>query len=399
MSTPTISSNLFLSIRPEYSEHTIAMGLTTGTILPDDAALIKEFLGERRSTANISHGRANKIATILVSWRRYLPLYRQLTIGDVYTGIEALKNGTTLRGKPFKQNTIADYVVILKQFLNWLIENNYIFIPEKKILRLKNPSKNMMTKTAADILTTAEVTAILQACTRSSDRAFFGLLYEGGFRVGEISQMKWGDIKFDTRGVVVNVNFKTGIPRYIRIVMMAEYLKVWRADYPGTPDGESLVFINELGEPFIYNTIVKRLKRVMKKAGITKHVTPHIFRHSRITHMINDGAKESVIKMMMWGSVNTMMFKTYAHLTGNDIDAEMSRLYGLEEEKKTEAQITPRQCPHCAHINPPLAGWCYACGESLDPTSPATEDQIAQFILHHGKELMEYVERENRKTA
>ena len=375
------------------------MGLTTGIILPDDAALIKEFLGERRSTANISHGRANKIACILVSWRRYLPLYRQISISDVYAGIEGLKNGKTNRGHPFKQNTIADYVVILKQFLNWLIENNYTIIPEKKVLRLKNPSKNMMTKTAADILTPAEVNSIIQSCTMSSDRAFFGLLYEGGFRVGEISQMKWGNVKFDAKGVVINVNFKTGIPRYIRIVMMAEYLKVWRADYPGIAEGDSLVFINKSGEPFIYNTIVKRLKRVLKRTGIKKHVTPHIFRHSRITHMINDGAKESVIKMMMWGSINTMMFKTYAHLTGNDIDSEISRLYGLEEVKKTEAQITPRQCPHCAHINPPLAGWCYACGESLDPTSNATEDQIGQFILHHGKELMEYIERKNLKTA
>jgi len=98
-----------------------------------------------------------------------------------------------------------------------------------------------MTKTAADILTTAEVTSIIQSCTRSSDRAFFGLLYEGGFRVGEISQMKWGNVKFDAKGVVINVNFKTGIPRYIRIVMMAEYLKVWRVDYPGIEDGESLI--------------------------------------------------------------------------------------------------------------------------------------------------------------
>jgi len=84
------------------------MGLTNGIIVPDDAALIKEFLGERRSTANISHGRVNKIASILVSWRRYLPLYRQITISDVYAGIEGLKNGKTHRGNPFKQNTIAD---------------------------------------------------------------------------------------------------------------------------------------------------------------------------------------------------------------------------------------------------------------------------------------------------
>ncbi len=50
------------------------------------------------------------------------------------------------------------------------------------------------------------------------------MLYEGGFRVGIIGTMRWGDVKFDRYGVIVNVNFKTGIPRYVRIIMGKEYL-------------------------------------------------------------------------------------------------------------------------------------------------------------------------------
>ncbi|MDP3397179.1 MAG: tyrosine-type recombinase/integrase [Methanoregula sp.] len=52
------------------------------------------------------------------------------------------------------------------------------------------------------------------------------------------------------------------------------------------------------------------MQRIVQWAGITKHVTPHLFRHSRITHIRNDGVQESVIKMMMWGTVNTTMFET-----------------------------------------------------------------------------------------
>ena len=57
---------------------------------------------------------------------------------------------------------------------------------------------------------------------------------------------------------------------------------------------------------------------------------------------------------MMWGSVNTTMFKTYAHLTGIDIDNKIARVYGLvePEEKNAEAHVIPRQCPHCQNINP-----------------------------------------------
>jgi len=43
-----------------------------------------------------------------------------------------------------------------------------------------------------------------------------------------------------------------------------------------------------------------QLKRLAKRAGIERHITPHIFRHSRITHLIKENVSESVIKLMMW---------------------------------------------------------------------------------------------------
>jgi integrase len=336
----------------------------------------------------------------LVGWRRFIGSYRELTIGGVYAGIEALKSGKSQKGKPFKQNTLADHVVILKRFLLWAIENGYSTIPEKKVRALKPPAKDTVTKKASDLLTPDEIKAIIRACKRSGDRALIMLLYEGGFRIGEIAQMTWGDLTFNNGGVATSIKFKTAFARHIRAYMCTQYLQNWRADYPGTPEGSAPVFINNRGNPFIHATIAKRIQRIVQRAGITKHVTPHLFRHSRITHMINDGVQESVIKMMMWGTVNTTMFETYAHLTGKDIDNEISRVYGIvkADTKKKEPQVAPRQCPYCQHINPPITTWCYGCGESLDPSSVATEEQIQKFIIQHGKELTEYITNINKKT-
>ena len=195
------------------------------------------------------------------------------------------------------------------------------------------------------------------------------------------------------------MKFKTTLTRHIRSFMSAEYLKIWKADYPGTPDGSALVFVNEKGQPFLYATVAKRIQRVVQRAGITKHVTPHLFRHSRITQMIKDGVSESVIKMMMWGSVNTTMFKTYAHLTGKDIDSELARVYGIEKtEEPKKPQVAPQQCPHCKHINPPTTTWCYGCGESMDPKSAATDEQMKRFIIQHGKELSEFIANLNKNS-
>lgn len=108
------------------------------------------------------------------------------------------------------------------------------------------------------------------------------------------------------------------------------------------------------------------LRRTAKRAGVEKRVYPHLFRHSRITHLIRENVNESVIKLMMWGNINTQMFDTYAHLTGVDIDAEMLRTYGLAPGPETQSKkLAPIQCPECKQIWP--AGWRVCeCGEILD---------------------------------
>ncbi len=61
-----------------------------------------------------------------------------------------------------------------------------------------------------------------------------------------------------------------------------------------------------------------------------KYITPHIFRHSRIIHLIQQGVGELIIKLIMWGFVDSRMFINSAHLTGADIDREICKLYGIE---------------------------------------------------------------------
>ncbi|WP_292345248.1 tyrosine-type recombinase/integrase, partial [Methanoregula sp. PtaB.Bin085] len=291
-----------------------------------------------------------------------------------------------------------------KQFYLWLIENEYVAIPEKKLKALKTPHHETMTKVASDLLTTEEITAMVGACTRSSDRAIIMMLYEGGFRIGEIGGMKWGDLTFDKWGVIANVNFKTGKPRYVRLIMSREALAKWKNDYPAKPvTNEMPVFITEHQTALTHGSVAMQLKRLAKRAGIEKHITPHIFRHSRITHLIKENVSESVIKLMMWGSLTTNMFQTYAHLTGKDIDNEMLRTYGITEtetgEGKTELRIEPRQCPHCKLINGPMAEFCNSCGRSLTEQATEAEDDIHDSILKNPSSLKRFITRLEDKMA
>jgi site-specific recombinase XerD len=388
------------NIKSEYGYHSIEVALASGSITLQDRDLITEFIEERKAVAHISPGRANKIIFNLVTWRRFIGPYTDLVMAEVYRGISALSNGKSKNNKPFKQNTVSDFITILKQFLLWMIENEYSNLPEKKIRGIKSIQRDKMTKTAADLLTPDEVGAIINGCHRVSDRALIALLYEGGFRIGEMAQLTWGAISFDSYGAVININFKTGVPRYIRIIMMVQHLQQWRAAYPGDPTGSDLVFVNQNERGLNHQTVIKRLGVICRRVGITKHVTPHLFRHSRITHLIQEGVSESVIKMVMWGSLHTDQFRTYVHLTGKDIDNEMMRTYGISKQGTNEwkrPRLEPQNCPHCHTTNPPTSIYCCICGENLKKIL-TRDDAIKQFIINNFDTLQEYL-RELKATS
>ena len=223
-----------------------------------------------------------------------------------------------------------------------------------------------MTKTAEQMLTEDEIRSMIDFCQNSRDRALIAVLYEGGFRIEEIGQITWGQVKFDEYGLVLNVNEKTSRPRYVRLVSATQYLIAWKNDYPYEVTGDALVFLSYQHMPLEYAAIAAQLKKIGKRAGIRKRITPHIFRHSRITHMLQKGYNESIIKKVMWGNINTTMFETYVHLTDSDIDNEILEKQGIHKrETKPSQSMKARQCINCNTINAPTHQFCSLCGEPL----------------------------------
>lgn len=393
IATTTVSD--FNQIKPDYPERSIIKGLHNNVLTDDDARLIRAFVAEMQSARDIGLKRANKLTYTLVGWRRFIGPFLQNDITAVYLGIAALKNGKSIKDKPFSANSIRDHILTIKQFYLWLLENELVNIPHKKIKGLKVPNPNTMTKVASDLLTVEEITAMLHACEQSRDRALITMLYEGGFRIGEIGNMRWGDIQFDRFGAIVNVMFKTDKPRYIRLVMSREHLATWKSDYPFQPVSQEMpVFLTERKAPLSYGTASMQLKRIARRAKITRRVTPHLFRHSRITHLMREGVSESVIKLMMWGNLTTNMFQTYAHLTGSDIDREILSTYGISAEKQAEAKtrLEPRQCGQCKTINSPISNYCSLCGRPLDDKAAETHEDIKEWFMAHPEEMRKFFE-------
>jgi hypothetical protein len=242
-----------------------------------------------------------------------------------------------------------------------------------------------MTKTAGQMLSEAEVRAMIQACTRSIDRALVATVYEAALRIKELGTIKWDQVRFEKNNVILNVDVKTGRPRHIPLFMARPYLAAWRADYPLKPEGNAYVFISEREKkPLRYQALEKRLKILAERAGVTKKITPHIVRHSRITNLVRRGVREYTIREIAWGNQGTKMLQTYSHLVNDDVDSELSQLYGITPDNvQKDDAMHPRQCPRCALINAPATNYCASCGVPLTPEARVTIDELTTEIETH----------------
>lgn len=247
-------------------------------------------------------------------------------------------------------------------------------IAAEKVRKIRLPKADKMTTTAADLLTEDEVRALIDACRTAKDRAFVACLYESGCRIVEMAKLTWGEVKFEDWCCWINVDEKTGRPRGIPIIMARQYLAAWKAEYPLPMSRDALVFVGNINyQPLKYQSVIKQLRILAKRAGVKKHIRGHIFRHSRITHLLQQGAGESIVKKMAWGG-ETRMLERYSHLTDKDTRQALAELAGVAppEHRRRSKALEPIQCTRCAEINTPGTNFCRKCGLAL------TEDAVAE---------------------
>ena len=364
----------------EYTRNALSLTVEENRVTPEDAALIEEFTGEIVATSQISQSRKYKITYTLLGWRRFIGPFTENRIGDLYSGVEKIRTARKDDGTPeYTQNTLADYVRFLKRFYKWLVENKYSTVPVEKVNKIRPPRYQTSIKNAEALLTPEEIRRMLEACTSSRDRAMVSTIYEGAFRVGEVGTLTWGQVKFTDWNATINVDYKTGKSRYVPLVASRQYLAEWKANYPLPVTPDAHVFLSYKKRPFQYRGLAKRLRIIARRAGVTKDIAPHIFRHSKITHLLQQGCQESVIKKIAWGNLDTTMLAVYGHLTDTDIDDAIASMNGVKPPAAKEAAecLEPRQCARCYTVNGPTVDFCAKCGLQL--TLKAVEDvQIAE---------------------
>jgi len=362
-------------------------------VTPEDAELIQSFLDDIQSNTEIAPHTLNNIKVGLELWTD------ELTYSDL-TETTLKRALTAMRKRGYKQNTLHHHLGKLKRFLSWMNENGHTDIPLKTVDKIKVPGIDNNTKKPSQMLSEEEIRLIIDSCRHPRDKALFSMMYEGSFRPVELVNMKWDQVKFDEYGLVVNTAQKTGKPRYIRLITSRPYLAAWQAAYPlkRTDDAHIFVAVIRPHLPINYRGMQHILAQVVKASGIKKKISLYLFRHSRITNMLQQEYPESAIKLQAWGNLRTPMLATYAHLDGTYVDGVMLERAGIvqTEKKKRSDALKAEQCPHCHTINSPGAQYCSICGRSLTEEAEDEEAAVRRFMSSPAKlrRLADLMEKE-----
>lgn len=170
-----------------------------------------------------------------------------------------------------------------------------------------------------DVLSVKEVTDIIEAADGTDwyglrDRAILEILYGCGLRVSEACGMKVSDI-FWEEGFVKVVG-KGDKERLVPVGQMA--LDAVSAYLEARPlpegNGDDILFINRRGNALSRVWVFKMVREYALKAGVRKNISPHTFRHSFATHLIENGADLRVVQEML-GHENIVTTEIYTHVS------------------------------------------------------------------------------------
>ena len=172
----------------------------------------------------------------------------------------------------------------------------------------------------------------------------------------------------DRYGAALMVDGKTGMRR-VRIIFSSPYLATWLDNHPFRQNPEAFVWvgIGTVGRniPLQYGAIRMHLKRIAEKAGIKKRIHPHLFRHSRSTHLAKHLTEAQMKQYLGWVQGSDMA-AIYVHLSGRDVDDALLKMHGIVTEEKKDVQMSPKKCTRCSVMNSPTTKFCSKCGMALD---------------------------------
>ncbi len=221
-----------------------------------------------------------------------------------------------LNGFGLSEKSQSRIISGIKSFYTFLLVENYISDNPAGLLTMPAIGRKL-----PEVLSIVEIEKILDSFDLSNilghrNKAIIEVLYGCGLRVTELTELKISNIYFPQ--TFVKVVGKGNKQRFVPMGKAAlkeinNYLISFRKHIKPVKGQEDYLFLNRRGKKMTRVMIFTIVKEASKKAGIKKSVSPHTFRHSFATHLIDGGADLRVVQEML-GHESITTTEIYTHL-------------------------------------------------------------------------------------
>jgi integrase/recombinase XerD len=238
-------------------------------------------------------------------------LLEDADINDLQAFVKHLQ--ADLQAEPTSQ---ARIVSGLRAFYRFLVIEGTIDSNPAQLLDSPKLGRRLPT-----VLTVPEVEAIINAVDLSEpeghrNRAIIEVMYGCGLRVSEVVTLRLSELHFDES--YIRVVGKGDKERIVPIGLKAQqaltqYIEGWRRQLKIKKGCADWVFLNRRGGQLSRVSMFNIVKALAREAGITKTISPHTFRHSFATHLVEGGADLRAVQEML-GHESITTTEIYAHL-------------------------------------------------------------------------------------
>lgn len=189
---------------------------------------------------------------------------------------------------------------------------------ERQFFEISRPKKVEKLPT---VLSLQEVQRILKATQHLKHKAMLATLYSAGLRMGELLNLKIGDI--DSDGMRIWVREGKGVKDRLTVLspMLLKLLRLYYQKYRP----KCYLFEGPGGQPYSGSSVRKVLQRAVQLAGIQKKVRPHTLRHSFATHLLENGTNLRYIQTLL-GHTSAKTTEIYTHVSTKALEEIKSPL-------------------------------------------------------------------------
>lgn len=250
-----------------------------------------------------------------------LKLIRFLEDNDIHNSplsisIQTIQEFIYQIAKIVNERSQARLISGLKSFFSYLVFEDYREDNPMELIEAPKIGRKL-----PDTLSIEEIDELSNAIDLSKaeghrNKAILETLYSCGLRVSELTNLKLSDLFFEEG--FIKVTGKGNKQRFVPISTYSQklinlYIEHSRIHVPIQPQHEDILFLNRRGKQLTRAMIFTIVKQLAVKTGLNKTISPHTFRHSFATHLLENGADLRAIQLML-GHESITTTEIYMHV-------------------------------------------------------------------------------------